>query len=124
MYEDSYSFILSKNARSSHPVLGTDGSRDSPNGDLSRDRDTWRPIDGSRGQYEVSSLGKVRNVRTNRLLTPYISPKGEVMIHLRGYLNRNFTLASLIARAFLGEGRVKHIDGNPQNNDLSNLEVI
>jgi hypothetical protein len=76
--------------------------------------------------YEFSSLGRVRNMRLQRVLRLH-APDG-----LNGYVRfevggKNYVLHIIIAKAFLGrpeEGKVQvnHIDGVKTNNAPSNLE--
>lgn len=83
-------------------------------------KETWKTIEKSRGQYEVSDWGRVRNKRTNRILKP--SGK-RAMVHLSGYIGKTVLISNLVAREFIGEGRVFHRDGDPRNNHKENLEV-
>lgn len=125
MYGDTFSNDPSygKTIRSPDPINMDPLSDMDSNVHISDLGCTWRKIEGSKGQYEVSDTGLVRNAWTGRILKQYTFKKVSV-VHLRGHLNRNFTVASLVARSFIGEGRVSHIDGDPQNNNLSNLEVL
>lgn len=78
-------------------------------------------------KYEVSNLGKVRNIKSGRMLKPYLNPSG----YLRHCLCENnkskyLFLHKIIATAFIDNPEekpcVNHIDENKLNNDLSNLE--
>lgn len=87
--------------------------------------ETWIPIDN--WPYEVSSLGRVRNMRTGRLL--------KLVPHKSGYLNaqlwnqgkyRTFLVHRLVATAFFGEAptdkhEAAHGDSDMHNNRASNL---
>ena len=74
--------------------------------------------------YEVSSDGRVRNKKTGRILTPVLNKKeGYGRVRLDGdrqYVHR------LVADSFFdGEHSrmdVNHIDGDKNNNSVSNLE--
>lgn len=100
----------------------------------------WRPIPGYVGRYEVSSHGRVRALRRNTRWGDRALPVPEI---LRSHLDRHtrymlIRLASggrktfhgavhtLVALAFLGlkptpKHQVAHLDGNRDNNVLSNL---
>ena len=103
----------------------------------------WRPIEGFEGIFKVSSDGTV--VRCKEAITrdpkkgsivinggdvmikPYKSKKGLYYVVLQ-YKNKNYTksLGKLVLEAFKGvdpENKVvRHIDGNPVNNSIDNLE--
>ncbi|ATE84065.1 HNH endonuclease [Lactococcus phage LP0304] len=77
--------------------------------------------------YEVSNLGKVRNIKSGRILKPELIHNG----YLRHCLYENnkkkyLFLHKIIATAFIDNPDekpcVNHIDENKLNNDLSNLE--
>ena len=88
--------------------------------------ETFVKIEGFK-KYEVSNLGKVRNIKTGRILKPWITKDGYLMYGLYGYDKRKkLYLHRIIATAFIdnpeGKPCVNHIDENKLNNDLSNLE--
>ena len=80
-------------------------------------------------KYEVSNLGKVRNIKSGRVLKPFLTKNGYLM-HLlyenNKHKQKHLYLHRIIATAFIdnpGEKtQVNHIDENKTNNDLSNLE--
>lgn len=93
----------------------------------------WRPIPGYNGVYEVSNLGNVRSwtkASGGKLLKPRVSDKGYRYVDLRVHAWRNGSprrkIHHLVALAFHGprpEGTlVCHDDGNPANNQASNLK--
>ncbi len=97
--------------------------------------DYWKPIVGLEGVYEISVTAKVRRVgkacgaTQGAFLKPTLRPDGYYSIVLRNRGNdRRALLQGLVAAAFLGprpEGQeVNHIDRNPSNNRLSNLEYL
>ena len=88
--------------------------------------ETFVKIEGFE-KYEVSNLGKVRNIKSGRILKPSLHKNG----YSRHFLCENnkrkhLYLHRIIATAFIdnpGEKpQVNHIDENKTNNDLSNLE--
>ena len=95
----------------------------------------WKEISGYGDKYSVSNYGNVKNHITGRLLNPFdrrakstSGKKGYKTVHLTGGLTRikNASVHSLIMAAFIGDRPdgyvINHIDGNPSNNHLSNLE--
>lgn len=85
----------------------------------------WREVPGSRGQYEVSSKGRVRNTKTMRILKQFLFKNGSYGVQLAGYLQRTYTIGQLIAMAFYPDekGRACHRNGNVKDNRVSNIEV-
>ncbi|AIW03580.1 HNH endonuclease [Bacillus phage Moonbeam] len=90
----------------------------------------WKPLKDiveNGDNYEISNLGKVRNIKTGRLLslksgrTGYVS----VMLSLKAK-NKTYRVHRLVTLAFLpnptSKTQVNHKDGVKDNNVLSNLE--
>lgn len=96
------------------------------------EEEIWKTIDDF-DNYEVSSLGRIRNKTTDRIRAQSIGKKEESYYHLdlykgdgkkKGY-SRNTHV--LLAETFMGKhpGMVPdHIDGNRRNNRLDNLEWV
>lgn len=97
---------------------------------------TWQPVRGWEGVYEVSCTGEVRRVlpgpnarvgvarRLGRHPTGYL----QVQLTLRGRVETK-KVHRLVAEAFLGappspEYEVNHVDGDKENNHVSNLEWV
>lgn len=77
--------------------------------------------------YSVSSLGKVRNDKTNTLKTFQVDKDGYFRLELYyGKKRRKTGVHRLVAEAFIPnknkKPQVNHIDGNKQNNSVKNLE--
>jgi hypothetical protein len=97
--------------------------------------ETWKPIPGYEGAYEVSDLGRVRSLARvtdrgrrwqGRLLTPCPLQNGYLIVTLwRDGRQRSPLVHRLVLLAFVGEGpegtEVRHADGSRTNNALSNL---
>ena len=88
--------------------------------------ETFVEIEGFE-KYEVSNLGRVRNIKSGRILKPFPNRGGYLRHKLYGYgKKKNLPLHRIIATAFIdnpdGKPCVNHIDENKLNNDLSNLE--
>ena len=79
--------------------------------------------------YELSNFGKIRNLKTGKILTNNISKRGYFVVKLvNGPIRKTKTIHRLLGIYFLNNGLdgnfiVDHIDNNPINNDLSNLQI-
>lgn len=97
----------------------------------------WRDVVGYEGLYQVSNLGRVKSLRAHNkwgieresILIPAVEKKG----YKRFCLNKNgkgktVKLHRIIAQAFIpnpdNKPCVDHIDGNPSNNNVSNLRWV
>lgn len=97
-------------------------------------RTEWRPVVGYEGIYEVSSDGRVRSIprrgkTRGKLLRPQVRKQraaGHLLLKLRrDGVQKTKTVHQIVAEAFLGpcpDGmQIRHLDGNPANNDVTNL---
>jgi hypothetical protein len=97
----------------------------------------WKDIDGYEGKYKISNYGRVKSLQRvskngakikERILNPSPQKNGYVQVHLStddGY--RWELVHRLVANAFLrrkteSDCIVNHLDNNPSNNKLDNLE--
>lgn len=91
---------------------------------LTCDLETWRPIEGYEGVYEVSDRGNVRKNGELRSVTPW---NLYCVVKLnRGGSYKTVYVHRLVAKAFIpnphGKQFVNHKDGNKLNNHADNLE--
>lgn len=89
----------------------------------------WKPIPRTKGKYEASNFGRLRNVESGRIFIGDRDQLGYRNTTLRLNGNRIRTSAHrLVMEAFVGvcpKGyQVNHIDHNPSNNYLTNLEYV
>ena len=87
----------------------------------------WRNIDGYQN-YQVSNLGNVRSMNyrgtgETKQLVPKENNCGRLWVELKG---KPFLIHRLVAMAFLPNEnnfpQINHIDENPKNNRVDNLE--
>ena len=92
--------------------------------------ETWKPIKGYEGLYEVSDLGRVRGLRRNIILNGLKRNHGylAVCLYKDGEPRKQESIHRLVAEAFCekadGETEVNHINENKTDNRASNLEWI
>lgn len=90
----------------------------------------WRDIPGYEGLYKVSDLGNVLSVRRDRMLKPGIVQGYKSVVLCDNKKRSTKTVHKLVAMAFLRHnpcGMIKvvdHIDGDKENNKLSNLQIL
>lgn len=96
----------------------------------------WKDIEEFKDKYQVSNLGRVRskerfiNTRTypSVIMKPLIRNNNSVQVHLRdGIKQVSRSVAKLVLLTFVGKPPAnaqhpRHLDGNPNNNRLDNLE--
>ena len=94
--------------------------------------ETWKPVIGYEGLYEVSDYGCVRSLQRNGYKRIKYLKLGKEKGYFRaslcvgGIIYKKF-VHRLVYEAFVGpipDGlEIDHIDGMPSNNELSNLRV-
>ena len=87
----------------------------------------WRQVIDYEGLYEVSSMGRIFSLYTNRILSTPLNGHGypHLILHQDG-LRETVTVHTLMAAAFLGPcppgQMIRHLDDVKTNNILPNLE--
>ena len=90
----------------------------------------WRTITEA-SNYEVSANGQVRNRTTKKILKGRLSKNGYLQVSIKIDATQKFCnryIHRLVALHFIqnpnNKREVNHIDGNKENNTLSNLEWV
>ena len=104
-------------------------------------QEVWIDVVGYEGLYQVSNLGRVKNLKRKvpyakgmrtipeRILRNHINECGYVYVRLyKDAKGKNIKLHRIVAQAFIKNPEnkrcVNHIDGNKQNNRAENLEWV
>ena len=89
--------------------------------------EVWKDIKGFEEKYQISTWGRIRNIKTGKIIKPYKNNKGYLKVSL--YKNGEYVkkrVNRLVALAFIenpyGLPMVNHKDGNKENNSITNLE--
>ncbi len=98
-------------------------------------KEYWQPVVGYEKYYEVSDHGHVKRIGKSggavvgRILNPWRTQKGYLTVSMYDGYNYKVTkkIHRLVARAFIGpppmgKVEIRHLDGNPSNNHVENLE--
>lgn len=101
--------------------------------------ETWKPIPGYEGIYEVSDLGNVKSlsrevhnrVMNEKILKPCMSKRKYYSVVISKEKNiKRFSIHQLVAMAFLDHKPngntlvVDHINGKHDDNRLVNLQIL
>lgn len=92
-------------------------------------QEIWKPIERYEGIYEVSNLGRVRNIVRGNIKKPQSSGIGYTKMFLyKDGKGEQFFVHRLVAKAFVpnpdNKPYVNHIDETRDNNVASNLEWV
>lgn len=82
----------------------------------------WRPVVGYEGLYEVSDLGRVRNSSGREISQWYTAKYLTVSLGRKSALVHRIVLSSFSLGQPDGKPLVLHINGNAEDNRLSNLK--
>ncbi len=93
------------------------------------ENEIWKDIIGYEGLYQISNKGRVKSVKLNSIRKSHLSDRGYQIITLR---NKNHTksvrIHRLVAIHFIpnpdNKEQVNHIDFDPLNNIVENLEWV
>lgn len=85
----------------------------------------WKDLEGREGIYQASNMGRVRSFKRGYeiILRPASNRKGYKMVAIDGKTKQ---VHRIVLETFKGKSPLQsnHIDGNPDNNRLDNLEYV
>jgi len=93
-------------------------------------KEIWKDINGFEGYYQVSSLGKIKSLRFNKIrYLKFYKRNGYFCIDLQIKNKiKKTTVHRLVASAFilnpLNKPMINHINGNRKDNRVENLEWV
>ena len=87
----------------------------------------YKDIQGYEGKYQISNLGNVYSLITNKILKPGLTLDGYYQVNLyKNGVKKHLYIHRLVAQSFLDNTNnypiINHKDENPMNNIYSNLE--
>lgn len=95
--------------------------------------ETWKPIPGYEGRYEISDLGRIKRLadsfpnphKRERIFLQYKTPQGYMNVSFgrKMYLVHRLVMLTFIGPCPSGK-QINHKDGDKQNNALVNLEYV
>lgn len=87
----------------------------------------WKPVIGYEGNYEISNLGRLKNIyKCKKILKTYNSSGYKRVKLFKNKIGTHILVHRLVAQAFIpnpeNKPQVNHIDSNRSNNNVINLE--
>jgi hypothetical protein len=93
------------------------------------EKEIWMDIPNYENKYQVSNLGRVKNVKHGNLLSDRLTDRGynTAVLYLNGK-PKTFKVHRLVAFTFIENKEnkkfINHKDGNKLNNKIDNLECF
>jgi hypothetical protein len=100
---------------------------------MCKTKEIWKDIPNYEGYYQVSDLGRVKSlkrkgVRKDRFLVPTKFREYYYFSLMKDNKNKKIQISRILYSVFKGELKkdmvIDHIDNNPSNNSLGNLQQI
>lgn len=88
--------------------------------------DIFIPLKSLNNQFGISKNAQIKNLKTGRILSPYIGTDcyQHIALHMKGKKYRK-RVHRLMAEAFFNNAKyIDHIDNNKSNNNINNLRPI
>ena len=89
--------------------------------------ENWKDVPGYEGLYQISNLGNVKSLYSNKILKPSIDKYGYTRFSAtKDKIQKTLIIHRLVAKLFIPNPnnlpQVNHKDGNKKNNCKNNLE--
>ncbi len=90
-------------------------------------QEIWKDIKGYEGLYQVSNLGKVKNVKLGKIIKVRCNEQNYLKLDLhKNGAKKAYKVHRLVAEAFIPNPnnypQINHKDEKKQNNEVTNLE--
>lgn len=90
-------------------------------------KEEWKDVFGYEGIYQASTLGNIKNIKTNKTLKPFKNTNGYYQVELwKNGKGKQIVVHKIIAKTFLSNPsnlpQINHKDENKTNNSIDNLE--
>ena len=87
----------------------------------------WKVIEGTNGDYEISSYGRLWSNITGKILKTHINSAGYMLSNIKIHgVKKRRQVHRMVAKAFIpnpeNKPQVNHLDANRTNNRVDNLE--
>ena len=91
------------------------------------DNEEWRAVPGYEGFYEISNLGRIRNIKKSHILNTYMQKNGyKAIVLCRNKMHKHWLVHRLVAQAFIPNPNnwpvINHINEIKDDNRVGNLE--
>ena len=84
----------------------------------------WKPIKGFEGLYEISNMGRIRGLKSNKIISPTIN---QVTLSKNG-IKKTIKVSRLVIQSFLNDvcsfSHIEHLNDDITDNRLSNLKLF
>ncbi|MFA5528306.1 MAG: NUMOD4 domain-containing protein [Peptostreptococcales bacterium] len=92
-------------------------------------KEIWKDIKNYENHYQISNMGNVRSLKSNKIICKRKDKDNYLLVRLFKFGKaKQYSIHRLVADAFIpnpkNKPQVNHMDGNKENNIVSNLEWV